>query len=100
MRQRQSNCAEHIGVDVQHRHHEADVGFSLFVGFARVLLIVDEEPGTEDEKSAGKRDKMHRVEQVEHAATQRQHRKGADAAGASYVAAVEKIFKCEPKKSV
>ena len=63
-----------------------------------MLAIEDREPGAEHEKAGGEGDEMRGIEQVEHAAGERQHGKGANAARTLGVGAGEKILECQAEK--
>ena len=77
---------------------KSDIGFALFVMLAHVRAIVDDEPSAQHEESAGEGNEMGRIEKIEHAAAQREHRKGADAAGPSLVGVRKKIFESQAEK--
>src|SRR5271169_574313 len=82
IRQCQSDRTKQIGEHIEHQNDYADIWLSLLVAFANVLPIEDSEPGSEHEKTAGKRNEMHWFEEVEHASGQRQQRECANAARA------------------
>ena len=85
-------------MNVEHRNDQADIRLAFFVLFADMLAIEDGEPGSEHDEAAGEGDEMIWIEQVEHAATERQHRKCANAARTLGVGASEKIFESQPEK--
>ena len=98
VRQRERHRAEEIGVDVEQGNDQPDIRLAGLVGLTDMLAIEDREPGAEHQKAGGERDEMHRIEQVEHAAGERQHRKGADAARAPGVGAGEEILEGQAEK--
>ena len=65
---------------------------------AHMRAVIDDEPSAEDEKAAGKRNEMNGIDQIEHAAREREHRKSADAAGPALVGVGEEILKGEPEE--
>ena len=90
--------AEEIGVDIEQGNDQPDIRLAGLVGLTDMLAIEDRQPGAEHQKAGGEWDEMHRIEQVEHAAGKRQHRKRADAARAPGVGAGEEILEGEAEK--
>lgn len=98
MRQSERDGAEQISVNVEHHDEEADIGFAWSVALPHMLSIVDDQPRPKHQQPAGERDEMHRIEKVEDAAGQRQHRESADAARPLRIRASEEIFKRQAEK--
>lgn len=98
VRQSERHRAEEIGVDVEQGNDQSDIRLAGLVGLTDMPAVEDRQPGAEHQKAGGERDEMHRIEQVEHAAGERQHRKRADAARAPGVGAGEEILEGEAEK--
>jgi hypothetical protein len=64
--QRQRDRPKKIGVDIQHEHHQADTRLAFLVARLDVLTIENEEPGPEHHESTGEREKVSRIEEVQH----------------------------------
>ena len=98
-RQRQSDGAEQIGEHIEDRHDQPDIGLVLF------LMLVRHGRGNrrqsqapEHHKAAGKWHETVGIEQIKHAAGEREQRKGADAAGPPLVGVREIFLECQPEK--
>ena len=63
-----------------------------------MVAIEDHEPAAEHQKAAREGDEMRGIEQVEHAAGNRQHRKSADPARTPQVGAGKEILESEAEK--
>jgi hypothetical protein len=97
-RQRQGDGAEQISVNVEQRHNE--IGFCLagLVRLRQLRAVVDDEPGAEHEEAGGEGNAVRRLEQIEHAAGEREHRKRANAAGALLRDTGEEILEREAEE--
>jgi hypothetical protein len=65
----------------------------LLIRDAQISPVIDDEPGTENQEAAGEWNESTWVEQIEHAAGEREHREGADATRPSPRGVREKILK-------
>ena len=85
-------------MDVEQGNDQPDIRLAGLVVLTDMLAIEDRQPSAEHEQAGGERDEMDRIEQVEHAAGEREHRKRADAARAPGVGAGEEILEGQAEK--
>jgi len=97
-RQRQSHRAKDISVNVENRHDDADIRLALLVDGADICAVIDDEPPTEDQQAAGERNELAWIEEIKNAASEREHREGANAAGPSPWRLREEIFERESEE--
>ena len=97
-RQRQGDGAKQISVNVERGYDQPDIRLAFVILLADVLAVENRKPDAKHDEAAGEGDEMLGIEQVKHAAGERQHRKGTDAAWTFGIGTREKILECQPKK--
>jgi hypothetical protein len=96
--QRQRDGPQEIGVHIQQQHHQPDIRLSVLVTLSDVLTIKHEEPRSEQHEAPGEGDEPVPIKEVQHPASEREHRERADAARACRAGVREDILKGQPEK--
>ncbi len=76
--QRERECAEDIGVEVENEHDNSDSRFAIIAASDHVFGVEDSEPSPKDDKAAGEWNKMDWIEKIKRASAQREQRECAD----------------------
>jgi hypothetical protein len=97
-RQGERNGAKHVGFDIEDRYDQRRMVFAVVAAVFQVLTIKDCHPEANENEACGERYKMNRIEQIEGAAADCEHREGANTAGMPGVAAREEILEGKPEK--
>ena len=90
--------AQKVSVDIERRHHQPDIRLAFLVALADMLTIENREPNAEHDQPGSEREEMRRIEQVTHATSGGEDRKGADSARAPDVAVSEEVLKGEAEE--
>src|SRR5580704_15838330 len=85
-------------MNVEQRYDEIGFGLAGLVRLRQVRAVIDDEPGAEHEEAGGKGNAVRRIEQIEHAAGEREHRKSANAAWAPLRGMRKEILEREPEE--
>src|SRR6266568_4758897 len=72
----------------------------MLIRGADISSIIDSQPCAEDDEAGGEWNEVSGIEQIKHAACEREHRKGADAAGPPPRRLREKSSKASPRKKL
>lgn len=85
-------------MDIEYRDDNFDIGLIMLVLGTGVRAIVNDKPGPKHEKTAGERDEMRGIEQIEDSTPEREHRESADAAWPPFPRLRKEFLECQPEK--